>query len=495
MAITSRTPEAMVQRRTTTPAGGSSLGPAAAVAVSSALAIALPAYLLADVENVGRSSAWIVTLGIMVWGGLRISGLVIHGQPRLFDFFFWLFVYIFLGIAPTVQIRLDQPAYSTPGVEAMYDLPTAGLVVLGLLTYEIGRLVAKSRAPKERPATSTAPQGRGQQVSAWRAVALTGVAVLVTMYFLAKIGPGALSGSRESAQAARTVAWPDPAVRSIVYASAVYPLVIGAGALAQLRTTGFSPAWRRTGWVGLLLSTTILLFVVNPVATARYTFGTVAFALAVYLGAVRTPRRVRTTMLGTLGGFLFVFPLVDVFRSSNGGQFAQRSSFFGEYAANPDYDAFWQLANSYLFWLEGFVEPLRQLFGSLLFWVPRAVWPDKPLDTGILLAQYRGYKFGNLSAPMWAEAMVNGGLVGLVITFLILGYALFRMDSKLTHALTMSGVWAIAGAVFPVYMTILLRGSLLQATGVLIVATVCVLFVRGSSSPAPKAHSRYNDSS
>lgn len=495
MAVTSRTPETSVQPQTAASLGDAPLRPAAAVAVSSALAIALPAYLVADVENVGRSSAWIVTLGVMVWAGLRLSGLVIHGQPRLFDFFFWLFVYIFLGIAPTVQIRLDQPSTSTPGVEAIHDLPTAGLVVLGLVTYDLGRLVAGSRARKAPPPTSTVPQGHEQQVSEWRAVALTSVAALVTAYFLVKIGPGALLGSRESAQAARTAAWPDPAVRSIVYASAVYPLVIGAGALAQLRSTGSSLAWRRTGWVGLLLCMAILLVVVNPVATARYTFGTVIFALAVYLGAVRTSRRVRTTMLGTLGGFLFIFPLVDVFRSTDGGEFAQRSSFFGEYAANPDYDAFWQLANSYLFWLEGFVEPLRQLFGSLLFWVPRAVWPGKPMDTGILLAQYRGYKFGNLSAPLWAEAMVNGGVVGLVVTFVILGYALFRMDSKLTHALTASGVWAIAGAVFPVYMTILLRGSLLQATGVLIVATVCVLFVGGSRSPVPTAHSRYNDSS
>ncbi len=454
------------------------LRPAAVAAVSSVLAIALPAYLIADVENVGRSSAWIVTLGVMVWAGLRLSGLVARGRPRLFDFFFWLFVYIFLGIAPTVQIRLDQPSSSTPGVEAIYDLPTAGLVVLGLVTYEVGRLVALSRGREPRRDTSATPSVQGKQVSEWRTIALTGVALIATLYFLVKIGPGALLASRESASAARVAAWPDPAVRSIVYASAVYPLVVGVGALAQLRRTGTSPAWRRTGWVGLFLGMAILLFVANPFGTARYTFGTVAFALAVYLGAMATPRRVRATMLATLGGFLFIFPLVDVYRSEDGSAFAERSSFFGEYAANPDYDAFWQLANSYLYWLEGLVEPLRQLFGSLLFWVPRALWPGKPIDTGILLAEYRGYKYGNLSAPLWAEAMINGGVVGLVIAFAVLGYVVFRMDSKLTDALAASGVWAIAGAVFPVYMTILLRGSLLQATGVLIVALTCVVFVR-----------------
>ena len=68
------------------------------------LSVGLPAFLVSDTADLPRSDAWTVTLGLMVWAGIRLSLLWVRGIPRLFDFFFWLFVYIFMGIAPTAQI-------------------------------------------------------------------------------------------------------------------------------------------------------------------------------------------------------------------------------------------------------------------------------------------------------------------------------------------------------------------------------------------------------
>jgi hypothetical protein len=219
-----------------------------------------------------------------------------------------------------------------------------------------------------------------------------------------------------------------------------------------------------------------LLTVVNPISSARYSVGTVLFALAVYAGALLTPARVRVTLIIALAGLIFLFPLADAFRRPEVN--LVRDGFFGEYQGNPDYDAFWQVANSFSYTLDGLIEPGRQALGSILFWVPRSIWPDKPVDTGILLAQYRGYSFQNLSAPLWAEFMVNGGLAVLIVGFLLVGYFLRVMDSRLLPAFRASGYWAIVGAIFPVYMTILLRGSLLQATGAVAVAVACLLVVR-----------------
>ena len=65
------------------------------------LSVGLPAFLVADVADLPRSDAWIVTLALMVWAGIRLSLVWVKGTPRLFDFFFWLFVYIFMGVAPS----------------------------------------------------------------------------------------------------------------------------------------------------------------------------------------------------------------------------------------------------------------------------------------------------------------------------------------------------------------------------------------------------------
>ncbi len=68
------------------------------------------------------------------------------------------------------------------------------------------------------------------------------------------------------------------------------------------------------------------------------------------------------------------------------------------------------------------------------------------------------------------------------------------MDRRLSGVFATGGVWGIAGAVFPVYMVILLRGSLLQATGAVVIAIACVLFVRRTWSLGPRQPT-YSDSS
>lgn len=484
MAVVNQIPEPVVRGDMTPGRSGAPLSPAIAFAIASTLAVVLPALLVAYVDNVGRSSAWVVTLGVMVWAGLRLSALCVSGQPRLFNYFFWLFVYIFMGLAPTAQMRADLPSTTTPGVEASQDLRVALIVVLGIVCFEIGTVAAVVvRSNSRARADQGGPPSRRYEVNRARTLVLTVVGLMVTAFYINKMGLSTQFSSRIVATATRAEVWPDPAVRFIVHASAIYPTLIAAGALAQLRL-GDSKAWRRVGWIGMILCAVVLLVAVSPMATARYTFGTVAFALAVHFGAVRTRLRVQITMLGTLMAFLFIFPLAEVFRAV-GSPGAVRTGFFEEYLSNPDYDAFWQISNADMLWREGLVAPLSQLSGSLFFWVPRSIWPDKPIDTGPLLAQYRGYTNENLSAPIWAEGLVNGGFVFMVILFLVLGYALYRMDGRLADAFTVGGVWAIAGAVFPVYMTILLRGSWLQATGALIVAVVCTLFVAGPRTDKP----------
>jgi len=444
------------------------------------LSVGLPAYLLAEIPDQGRSEAWVITLLIMVWGGIRLSLTWVSGRPQLFDFFFWIFTYIFMGLAPTAQIRADAVSTTTPGIDSAFDVPTAGIVTLGIGCYELARLGAFA-LQHARPRTGTPSPPRG--VSPVRTAVLAVVGVAVSAYFVTRIGAAAALGSREAAFAARNAQWPDPAIRAVMYASSIYPLLIATGALAQLRRTAVWPTVRRVSGFAALGAAVVLLMVVNPIASARYTFGTVAFALAVFAGAMATRLRARLTMLVAIVGFLFVFPIADAFRSDEVR--VSRTSFFGEYLSNPDYDAFWQIANALSYWIDGLVEPGRQVLGNLLFWVPRAIWPDKPTDSGIVLAEYRGYSFDNLSAPMWAEALINGGIVAVVLVFLALGFALRVMDVRIVVAFASGGVWAIVGAVFPVFMTILMRGSLLQATGATMVMIACLLFVAGGREGPP----------
>lgn len=452
------------------------------------LAVALPAYLVGSVADAHRSDAWVLTLGVMVWAGLRLSQIVMRGRPHLFDMFFWLFTYIFMGLAPTVQIRSDQTPGTTPGMDAALDLPAALIVVLGLVTYEVGRLVAVRRDASDLGATNHRATLR--PVSARHTAVLVAISALVAAYFVSKVGFVFFEGTRDAGAAAREAAFPDPTVRAIFQVASLFPVVVALGALIQLRSSA-NPVVRRRVVVAAVLCVALIFSVVSPVSSARYTFGTVAFALVVYAGALTTPARVRATMIATFLGLLFVFPIADAFRRVGQAQ-TPRGGFFNEYVGNPDYDAFWQVANAYSYWRDGLVEPLRQYLGSAFFWLPRSIWSNKPTDTGILLADYRGYSFDNLSAPLWAEALVNGGIVAVVLTFVLFGYWMRRLDIATEPSTTGGGAWLLVAAILPVYSMILLRGSLLQATGGLIVAIVCIAFVRGrrSGSPGPSRSTR-----
>lgn len=460
-----------------TPAAGRQLGGGGQVlslVISiSVLAILVPGALVFTIPDAGRSDAWVITLLITVWGGIRISVLWVRGIPRLFDYFFWLYTYVFMGLAASVQLRSGDISSTTPGMNPSLDMPTAWIVLLGVVGYEIGRLI-----PVLMRRGVARPELRPAIVSTSRSVLLYVVGLAGAGYYLAKVGIKVAIVSRDTAGRMALAVWSEPATLAIVLALAVYPLLVATGAISQIMRRTPRGGSGRLGWgLMMVVGMAILLVVTSPISSARYTFGTVAFAILVYAGAITSRKRARLAMGGMVGAMLFLFPIADAFRREVGGS-GTRTSFFGEYAGNADYDSFWQIANAYSYVLSGHMEPMRQLMGSLFFWVPRVLWADKPTDTGVLLANFRSYAFTNLSAPLWAEFLVNGGVLLVGVGFVVVGAFLAYMDLRMVPAHYHGGWWALVGAIMPVYMMILLRGSLLQATGAVFVSLACLLWVR-----------------
>lgn len=95
------------------------------LAVAFVMSVLMPILLVAQVADSGRSSAWVVTLAICVWSGLRLAWIISQGKPYLFEFMLWLFVYIFFGLAASVQIRGGDIASTTPDMLPELDWPTA----------------------------------------------------------------------------------------------------------------------------------------------------------------------------------------------------------------------------------------------------------------------------------------------------------------------------------------------------------------------------------
>lgn len=220
-----------------------------------------------------------------------------------------------------------------------------------------------------------------------------------------------------------------------------------------------------------------LILAVNPISSARYHFGTVALAVVAVFGAYATVRRFRVVSLGALAGLLLLFPGMDAFRRSLDSQFTVQDPL--QSLVSGDFDSMAQIANTADYVATNGITWGMQAVGVVFFWVPRSWWPDKPIDTGVLVAQHMDYRFKNLSAPAWAEFFINGGWVGLIIGMALLGYFMRNWDRRADSALNVAGVPGVLTCILPFYMLIVLRGSLLQAMAYLGVVLACTYFVTG----------------
>jgi hypothetical protein len=224
----------------------------------------------------------------------------------------------------------------------------------------------------------------------------------------------------------------------------------------------------------IVVTLTLLATCVNPISSARYVFGTVALGVLAAFGVYETLRRFRIFALAALVGMVVLFPLADYFRHSKTS--AEQVNILGSLKGG-DFDSFDQIVNTVTYVHSNGVPWGRQALGVLLFWVPRSSWPGKPVDTGTLIATFKGYDFVNLSAPIWAEMFINGGWVVLVIGMFLLGYVIRRADSASNLRLLRGMPLTVLGAILPFYLLILCRGSLLQATGNLAAMVFFALFV------------------
>lgn len=432
---------------------------------------------------------WFFAALISAASAARFSWLVGNGDRRLFETTFWVFVYSFLGLAPLVQMRLgDWPSTTPNGDWAL--VPTAFMVVVvGCLAFCVGvyggTLATAGGRLRERLTPTKPRKPADRRVLVGFAV----FALLANLYYLSTSTWLQFTQSRYSETESLAQAQTSASSSTIFQAVAGASLLVSFVSLAQdrrVRRRLGIPETTRARFVSITLMVVVglsLLNTLNPVSNARYVSATAILGAATALGLVQTRGRYRGMAIAMITGILFVFPFMDAFRYSLTPQF--KSNGLIDSLSSPDFDAFAQISNAILYVHREGVAPL-QFIGVLGFWMPRRIWPDKPVDTGILLAQERGYMFKNLSAPLWSEFFVNGGWIYLIAGMLVVGFVVRCLDRRIEFDLQVRDSIGVLSCILPFYFLILLRGSLLQATSffaLLLVFTFVVSRRFGGASP------------
>lgn len=462
----------------------SEAGPVTSTYVALGLCFAVPILLYSGTGGAtapSRVIPWLhVTIMFVV--GLRFAALMGYKSRQLLEMVFWLFTYIFMGMAPYVQQRLDIEPSTTPGLQLEYLDPAAWAVLIGAGAVMIGSWARGLKAP-----------GAGVKAPAVvrsRANLLTVVATGMFIYVGSRVGFTTFLASRDEYATARELAWPATAVNGLVTGGLNMSLLVAFVAQMHVREQCRQAGSRRP-FLFPMLNALVLLYCVNPVSSPRYVFGTVILAVFATLGAYATVARYRFFSIAALVGMVTVFPLADIFRASTDAQFKAESPVTS--LTSGDFDAFAQIVNTFDYIDAEGLQWGRQLLGVVLFWVPRSLWPDKPIDTGVVLAEHRGYYFTNLSSPLWSEFLVDWGWTGLIVGMFFVGYWFRKLDQQAETSLRTTRIPPVLVCIVPFYLLIVLRGSLLNAASYLLVIVLGSWFVtRGKrTKPARAAQGRY----
>jgi hypothetical protein len=443
-------------------------------------AVAIPLVLWATSEAVYNESEFFIRYSVLLYSAFRMSVILWRDQVRPVAGVFWMFVYICLGVVPLAQLSTGASTILAVQVDDATLQATTAITLLGCISFDLAyhlRLAARA---------GVAPGATLRSMDTLRIFA--GIAVLGGLVYVAQVGGiSVFFASRQEAGQALDQVSPDSgqAARAIISAFGSVACLVGLifyiHAVRMLRSSlNLLDSALMVALVGLNV------IVNNPISNSRYWTLAVLFGLIMPLIGARKSF-FNLAIIGGVVAAIFLFPLSDITRraAGTGGAMLQSDSVW-RMISTKDYDQFSMLANTLGFTRdEGFTWG-NQFLGALLFWVPRVLWPTKPLDSGVEVGLWMNSANVNLSSPMWAEAWINFGVAGVIVTFAVLGLLSRKLDSGFgAGALSAGSVGYLGVSIFSGYMFILLRGSLLQSMGRLMILALAIAFLSGTVKRKP----------
>lgn len=178
----------------------------------------------------------------------------------------------------------------------------------------------------------------------------------------------------------------------------------------------------------------------------------------------------RNVFLISTPGLIIGFPMLSIFinnKASTWSYMFTLDNVINEISGHFNdihYDAWANIVAAMTFVRENGLQMGNQLLGSLLFFVPRDIWINKPVSSGEMLGDYLlayyNLWFTNISFSYPAEGYVDFGMLGLVVYSALLALYAKRLD---WFAVNGTIVERISATYFAFYLFFVLRGPLLPA--------------------------------
>lgn len=373
-------------------------------------------------------------------------GLCLRGNRLNLDTIVWIFVYMFFFLAPVIQLGSGSMFPNTMPIAAQDVLRANFILLIWHVLYLIFRSNYSQSAdtqgrPPRRPIKLA--EARTRQLYFVLAAAIFGAVFMKLgfQYFLGHVELASL-GLDKSMTLLVTIGSQGIALANWLFA------------FERRRETRDLKAAAY-----LLLSSAMLIYFVSPFNTSRFYLGfTVILIVYLFYAHRLTPGKFVWVILS---GLFLVFPLLNFFRYG-WKDFAMPSIYhlMFDQLMELHFDAYANLIATLHYTAEFGLAYGYRLLGVLLFFVPRSLWPGKPLSSGEAIGDYISANYAlnmsNLSNPLPSEFYLNFGMPGVVVGAIcaarfVRKLELAQSSKPYVHAL-------IAG-----YMFIIYRGDLMNA--------------------------------
>ncbi|MGI0134329.1 MAG: hypothetical protein ACREBW_05170, partial [Candidatus Micrarchaeaceae archaeon] len=150
----------------------------------------------------------------------------------------------------------------------------------------------------------------------------------------------------------------------------------------------------------------VVMFFVSPIGIPRSLAGALYIPLVTMMLFPRFNSKYSLICI-VIFGVLLVAPIFDIFRVFRFGTSVDLAANLNvDYLFAGHFDAFYNLVQVIQ---THYRSAGMQMVGAILFWVPRDIWPHKPVGTSFDFATYAGLREGNVSFPLTAELYVDYG--------------------------------------------------------------------------------------
>lgn len=210
----------------------------------------------------------------------------------------------------------------------------------------------------------------------------------------------------------------------------------------------------------VVLPILFILMIISSPPTGMARFSAAAIYMPVVLCTMPIFRKGHVFVMSMILGLLIVFPFLDNFRNMSEGN---------DISLGFNFDQFLELHfDAYSMFMRVLSEDIvtngRQLLGSLLFFVPRSMWPNKPTGSGHYLMESMGADFTNVSMPYFGEAYINFGVLGVILFVVLLAYIMAKFDSQYWSAHGHVGLNQIRYCIILALLLFILRGDLMSSS-------------------------------